>query len=619
MLDQDVQNKIQNACQNLDETERTILKTCLRRVRNQQDCNFLIEYLRNPIKWRCPRVSMDTFLNDPYYLGEKITVYPEIKKILTNVQLHNCLEVLLVIGVGGGKSTLAEILACYAAHNLLCLRTPHKNYGLSDDKPITVLNMGTSATQAYEVVFTGIKSLIEKSVFFYEFKPEIRKTQIMFPYQKIMLRSGNSKDTTPLGYNIFYAILDEAAFFLDNDNRSVAEDLYNALQKRIMSRFGSEGTLVTISSPRYEGDFIMKKFTQLQKFKEDNSEASDRFYIENLPTWKVKHFAEDTECFYFNPHTEQIIPKENIDEFTIVNKLFSNWNLKAEIWEIPKVYERAFIVDPSRAKRDLGAKPSNTIEGFFPNREIVSRVFSKEILDPVIAPGKYQFIDQPLRTPYYIHIDLGLNKKGKGDKAAMCMGHFDGYRINKITGERLKTVRIDFIEEIGMNKALGEVEIESVRRRIYDLKAKGYQIAIVSIDGYASQEMFQILGQKGFTVEYLSVDRTIEPYNILKELIYDNRIIIPYHKITIDELHQLEITKAKKIDHIHGGKKDCSDTLAGVSSQVITHTTENDFGIATGNLNEIRIQQKKMITDYQKEMVQLETEKYNELVQAGLI
>lgn len=97
--------------------------------------------------------------------------------------------------------------------------------------------MGTSATQALEVVFTGIKSFIESSPFFIQFEPSIKSASITFDAQKITLVSGNSKATTPLGFNVFYAILDEAAFYMDNDNKSVAEEIYQSLQRRIVSRF----------------------------------------------------------------------------------------------------------------------------------------------------------------------------------------------------------------------------------------------------------------------------------------------------------------------------------------------------------------------------------------------
>ena len=136
-----------------------------------------------------------------------------------------------------GKSYSSEILACYCAHHLLCLRNPHDHYHLTADKDIALLNMGTSATQALEVVFSGIKYFVEKSPFFQSFTPRILVGSIRFDAKKVLMMSGNSKSTTPLGFNVFFATLDEAAFYLDNDDKSVAQEIYESLQRRIVSRF----------------------------------------------------------------------------------------------------------------------------------------------------------------------------------------------------------------------------------------------------------------------------------------------------------------------------------------------------------------------------------------------
>jgi hypothetical protein len=109
--------------------------------------------------------------------------------------------------------------------HLLSLRDPHDHYNLTKDKPIVIMNMGISATQAREVVFESIKNFIVKSPFFNQFKPTVQNESIRFKKENLLVFSGNSKSTTPLGYNVFSAILDEASFYLDND-KSVAKDIY---------------------------------------------------------------------------------------------------------------------------------------------------------------------------------------------------------------------------------------------------------------------------------------------------------------------------------------------------------------------------------------------------------
>ena len=542
--------------------------------------------MQNPIapSWASPKFGIRTFIDDPYFLGIGEETYPTVKDICEGIINGGYKEAVEVAGIGSGKSFSSEILACYCAYHLLCLKDAHAYYGLAKDKYLVIINMGINATQALEVVFTGIKGFIENSPYFQSFNPQIQATTIRFPQQKIMLMSGNSKSTTPLGYNIFAAVLDEAAFYLDNENRSVAEEIYNALQRRIVSRFGTDGLLAMISSPRYIDDFIMRKLDEARQF-------PDQIFSVQLPTWKVKSNkqVDNTKTFFFNPNTGDV--RDDKPDYTTEINLISDKHFyarKHDWWEIPFEFKKSFLLNPEKAKRDFGAVPSLTIEGFFPRPEIVATVFNKTRINPVVRPGEYKFDIEPIRTPYYIHIDLALNKKGKGDFAGFSMAHFNGWVENKESDEKLPSVFVDLIERIGASDT-GEIDFGRVRQRIYDLKAMGYNIQLITFDQYQSQDSIQVLNKKGFKTELLSVDRTIDPYNVLKELIYDRRIDIHPHQVAQEELCRLELIKGNKIDHPPNGSKDCADSLCGAVYNVITHTKETTFGIAVGDLNSAKI------------------------------
>lgn len=64
--------------------------------------------------------------------------------------------------------------------------------------------------------------------------------------------------------------------------------------------------------------------------------------------------------------------------------------------------------------------------------------------------------------------------------------------------------------------------------------------------------MFQILRKKGITAEYLSVDRTMDAYNELREAIYEERIDMYFNEHLNRELCQVEevvIGSHIKVDH----------------------------------------------------------------------
>lgn len=545
----------------------------LQRCKNWRDLQYLTEWLKAPHIWKEPMVSVDTFLDDPHYLGIGDFVYPKVREYAKGIIEGDFQQAAIVAGIGAGKTTLSELLATYQAHRLLCLRNPHNYFGLAADKSISIINMGTTATQALDNAFAGIKKFIKNSPFFIRYNPRIINTRIQFTNPDILIISGNSKSRTVLGYNVFCAILDEAAFFLDNEDKNIAEEIYTALQRRIVSRFGSDGLLIMISSPNYEGDFIMKKLDEARAH-------PDVIYAAQLPTWKGKPIAraDMKNKFYFN-WRKGTIYKKPPKSFGKVSKVEDEFDMTKEIWEIPGEYKPSFIQDPDKAKRDFAAVPSKSIAAFMPNTSLIDKMFNK-LPSPVQANGKYEFPEPALRTSYYIHVDLALNKKGKGDYAGLAMVHFDGWHENEKTGEKQKRIIVDLAEKISAGPT-GEIEFSDVRNKIYSLKAMGYNIKLVTLDSYQSVDTMQKLRKKGIKSDYLSVDRTVEPYQTLKELIYTEFIECHAMPDLREELARLEITKTSKIDHPPGASKDISDAVCGAVYSCIT-STGGQIGMASG-------------------------------------
>jgi len=443
-------------------------------MKNAKDFRYFSEFMKDMETWRYPRVSFDTFLDDPRYLGIGGLVYPEVRRIGREIIEGDFKEAVVVAGIGGGKTLLSNLLSLYKTHELLCYRNPHRHFSLIRDKPITLMNMGTTATQALEVGFAGVRSNIERSPWFQRFSPHILASNIRFLEHQILLVAGNSKATTPLGYNVFNATLDEAAFYLDNDKKQVAGEIYNSLQKRITSRFPGEGLLVMISSPQYVGDFVMQKLEEARKM-------PDLIYSAQMPTWKLKPVTPDLEYFYFNARKGEMLDVEPT-HLGKVSKITEVFDQQKEVWEIPTHYQKAFIQDPDKAMRDFAAVPSKAVQAFMPHYEMIKTMFTEEE-SPAQASGKYTFPEAPLRANYYIHIDLALNKKGSGDHAGLAMCHFGGWEENEITGERHKTVIVDLAERISAGPT-GEIEFSDVRNKIYALKKMGYNIKTVTLDSY---------------------------------------------------------------------------------------------------------------------------------------
>lgn len=97
-------------------------------------------------------------------------------------------------------------------------------------------------------------------------------------------------------------------------------------------------------------------------------------------------------------------------------------------------------------------------------------------------------------------------------------------------------------------------------------------LRFVSFDGYQSADSRQILASQGFATGIVSMDRTTEPYDYLRDAIYDDRLRLPHHEKLGEELLRLEFdAKRQKVDHpAHGkfGSKDLADAVAGVVYQL---------------------------------------------------
>ncbi len=451
------------------------------------------------------------------------------------------------------------------AHWLLCLKDPFGYFGLDDDKPLVLINMGLTATQAKNVVFTGLKQMITTCPWFKKFNNRILSSEMLLDInkqttlQKIHIMSGNSQETTPVGLSVFGGVLDEAALYYDKEGKSVAENIYTTIQRRITSRFkGRAGLVVMISSPLYPEDFIMRKYEESKKY--------SYIYGVRAASWEVVDREKmSPETFNFpitrDPFTHQVIE---------------------ELKDIPMTYKNDFDRNPEKALRDYAAIPSLSIQGFFRDPTIIEANINRNRKPPIDEYGRFldTFYPDEGYYNYFIHVDLALGKE-TGDACGIAMGHLVGYMesrdMNGIVESRPR-VKIDYMDSLRADPGQ-ELDFAEIRQRIFDLKGRGFNIRKVTYDGWQSKDSQQILKKKGINSEELSVDRDLVPYTALKEAINEQRLDYYYHQTFIKELRTLEEIKGKKVDHAPGSSKDVSDAVAGVVYDCITGVVDAGFVI----------------------------------------
>jgi hypothetical protein len=389
------------------------------------------------------------------------------------------------------------------------------------------------------------------------------KSELRFP-NGIVLRPLSGSDTAALGQNVLGGLLDEVAF-ADYTERSVrtrdrevfdqAERQYNAIAMRRKSRFLKNGRLpgllCLVSSPQYPDDLIERKIRQAR------DEPS--IFLYQLRLWDVKpgNYGEER----FNVFTgDDNRPSRLLGECDTSDADLSD--------SVPIEFRSDFERDIDAAIRDICGRPTLSVRPFFRNKQKIVEAFSRiSILSKASVDFSLEslsFLPARIENPDLIrwcHIDLALTR----DSAGIAIGHCSSF-IN-VKGEQKPVIEIEAVLEV-LPPKLGEIDYSKIRSLLYKLRDAGMNLRFVSYDGYQSADSRQILAAQGFTTGVVSMDRTMEPYEYLRNAIYDGRVHLPHHPKLQEELLKLEFdAKRQKVDHpAHGtlGSKDLADAVAGV-------------------------------------------------------
>jgi hypothetical protein len=85
------------------------------------------------------------------------------------------------------------------------------------------------------------------------------------------------------------------------------------------------------------------------------------------------------------------------------------------------------------------------------------------------------------------------------------------------------------------------------------LRDKGFGFKKLTMDSWNSVGMLQSFNSSDIPGEILSVDKTVEPYNVLKDAIYEKRIRCHEYQLLKDELGRLELINGEKVEHPKDG------------------------------------------------------------------
>lgn len=501
-------------------------------------------------------VSLEKWLYDEDYLGIEALSPKQYDAVLHGVQIYreeerktlgeNSVrqvdELVVEWGKGGGKDFVSALIVSTITYRLLCLKSPQQYYRQSKVSHIDLLNMAYSGGQATDTYFAYLRDMVKSAKWFRGKFKITGEARIVFP-KNIRAFSGNSFEESFEGKNLFVCVLDEIAAFKSDSEleqlmsrrvrapRWSASAVYDMAQTSIASRFGNRGKLISISFPRYKGDFIQ----ELYEKRKDDAQA----FVSFGATWEV------------NP----TVTRESLDN----------------------EYRR----NPERAKARYECMPSAILDSFIKKPELIDECFKcvdsmADIgLTDDYAPKMLESLKSLHKVDCAMHMDVGWKK----DSCGIALAHCSGVEIVNDNSEgriELPSVEVDLVTSF-IAPINGEIDFETVRGFVVDLINRGYNIRKITLDGYNSAYFMQTFSKLGIETELRSIDRDTAAYDDVKELLYGKRIKgvcaartiyiqgVPRQKyIVVEELKGLIVAAGAKVDHRTGGVgKDESDALAG--------------------------------------------------------
>jgi hypothetical protein len=472
-------------------------------------------------------------------------------------------EIILQLGKGSGKDFTSTVACAYIVYKLLCLKDPARYFGKPSGDAIDLINVAINAQQAKNVFFKGFKTKIEKSPWFAG-KYNAKADSVEFD-KSITVYSGHSERESHEGLNLLLAVLDEISGFASevgtgNEQGKTAENIYKAFRGSVDSRFPDLGKVVLLSFPRYQGDFISKRYEDVIAEKETIEKKHLFIMNEDLP------HDDPNNQFEINWEEDNIISYK-------VPKVLA---LKRPTWEVNPTrkiddFKLAFYTDLGDAMMRFACMPTFASDAFFKQKEKLEKCMNTR--NPLDSFRRFDetFKADPEKV-YYIHADLAQ----KHDKCAVAIAHVDKWVNIQVIKDYEQVAPIVVVDAVAWwePRAEGPVNLSEVKQWIINLRREGFNIGMVSFDRWQSFDIQNELQAVGIRTETVSVAK--KHYEDLAMMIYEERVAIPMIPILLEEMSELKIMKGNRVDHPRKKSKDLADAVCGAVFGAISHTQKTN-------------------------------------------
>ena len=246
-------------------------------------------------------VDVQTFVESPYFLNRRGTLYPAVMEELRELNSGKYVEAVLTGAIGTGKSTVALFTTAYQLYVLSCLKDPHGLFNLDPSSEIVFAFQSLTKDLAELIDYERFRAMLTDSPYFNQHFPFSKKikSEMLFP-NRIVVRPLSGDVNAAIGSNIFGAILDEINFMarveqsksaVDGGLFDQAVEMYNSIVRRRKSRFMAArgrlpGMVCLVSSKRYPGEFTDRK--QLEAREELARTGKTGIFVYDRTLWQIK-------------------------------------------------------------------------------------------------------------------------------------------------------------------------------------------------------------------------------------------------------------------------------------------------------------------------------------------
>lgn len=550
---------------------------------------YLVDYEEIP-------VSIDEFICNPMYLGKSTrngeSIFPYWRKKYREIfdSSLNYEEIVLTGAIGVGKTKTAVVCLAYLLYRLMCLRNPQEYFKLNEGERISIFFLNITLKLAEGVGYGTMHEYLLNSPWFMERGTVSGKKVLRYVPPKHIEISFGSTGSHALGQSVFAAMMDEVDFkkggikgrtALDASNAIM--DAYKIIKNRIVSRFTKNnvlyGRLFLVSSKKSEHDFIEAYVDKMK---------NDKMLIVDEPQWVIKR-SEDFDPRRFpvavgNRSLKSMLPPIDSTEEELNALVRQGYR----IIQVPLNLYHQFKLDVNSALMDLAGISVFGATSFF-NFDMFSKCYIKGYKNPfssdIITLGMSDdlrisdfFLLQNIpneikRMPQFIHIDGSLSGDRTGISDVGVSGLKETVQYNGANEIITNEMTYKHIFTVGIQAPSGsEISFEKTRQFIYFLKAAGFNIIGISLDGFQSADMKQMLTAQHYEAEIISLDRSPEGYLTLRSAMNDGRVgLIEIPQLETELIQLQRDVSTGKLDHPPDGSKDLSDSLAGALFNASKH------------------------------------------------